>query len=276
MKWLNSAFDFYLDASVHVAVAVLALMGVTGLLFDFSVDRHLLYFVFFGTIACYNFIKYGVEAEKYILVSSGYHRYIQFFSFIAIGISAYHANFLPLEAWYVLFFLALLIALYAIPVLPQARNLRSLGYLKVLMVAFVWGGTTVILPLVMEFGELAFSAHVEALQRFLLVLVLMLPFEVRDLAYDHPSLRTIPQRFGIGGARKLGYILSLAFFGLTALKAEPSATEWISKGVLALLLIVVLGVTRKEQSKYFASFWVEAIPVFWLILLAGLSLILGA
>lgn len=275
MKWLNSAFDFYLDASVHVAVAVLALMGVTGLLFDFQVDAHLLYFVFFGTIACYNFIKYGVEAEKYILVSSGYHRYIQFFSFVSIGVAAYHANFLPLEAWYVLFFLAFLIALYAIPVLPQARNLRSLGYLKILMVAFVWGGTTVILPLVMEYGELAFQAHVEALQRFLLVLVLMLPFEVRDLAYDAPSLRTIPQRYGIEGARKLGYFLTLAFFGLTALKAGPSTAEWISKGILALLLIGILRATRKEQSKYFASFWVESIPVFWWILLAGLSLILA-
>lgn len=273
MKWLNKAFDFYLDASVHVAFAVLALMAVTGLLFSFEVDRHLLYFVFFGTIACYNFIKYGVEAEKYILVSNSYHRYIQFFSFVAIGISAYHANYLPLQVWYVLFFLAFLIALYAIPVLPQARNLRSLGYLKILMVAFVWGGATVILPLVMEYGMLEFSAHVEALQRFLLVLILMLPFEVRDLTYDHPSLRTIPQRYGIEGARKIGYFLSIVFIGLTFFKENPSWEEWVSKSILGLALLVFLRITKQEQPKYFASFWVESIPIFWWILLAGLLFI---
>ncbi len=263
MKWLTKAFDFYLDASVHVAFAVLALMEVTALLFGFQVDSHLAYFVFFGTIACYNFIKYGVEAEKYILVSSGYHRYIQFFSFIAIGIAAYHANYLKLEVWYVLFFLAFLVGLYALPVLPRARNLRNLGYLKILMVAFVWGGTTVILPLLTAYDVLVFDAHVEALQRFLLILILMLPFEVRDLAYDDPSLKTIPQRYGVGGTRKIGLGLCFVFFALTFLKTGTIWEEWCTKGALALVLAFMLVRTSREQSKYYASFWVESIPILW-------------
>ena len=271
MKLLRQLFDFYLDASIHVALVVLSLIYITVLFFDISLDIHLALFVFFCTIASYNFIKYGVEAEKYILVSSSYHRYIQFFSFISLGFAAYHANFLSVRVWVVLGALAVLVGLYSLPVLPQVRKLRNLGILKILLIGFVWGGTTVILPYLAVEDRLPWDVHMEALQRLLLVLILMVPFEIRDLAYDDPSLRTIPQRYGVRITKNIGAVAVIAFFLITYLKDSVSLVEWVSKTVLCIVLYIVLWRTKKEQSPYFSSFWVEAVPVLWLFVILGLE-----
>ncbi len=269
MRFVRQLFDFYLDASIHVALAILSLIYVTGLLFHLSLNEHLTLFIFFATIASYNFIKYGVEAEKYILVSNSYHRYIQFFSFIAAGIAAYHANSLSFRDWTVLAVLAVLVVLYALPVLPQAGNLRKMGVLKILMVGFVWGGTTVILPCMAAGRPLTWDVQVEALQRLILVMILMLPFEVRDMALDDPSLKTIPQRFGVNTTRFIGVVASFVFFGLTWLKEQVYPSEWLGKTMVLLLLFLVMWRTRRRQSRYYASFWVEAVPMLWLGIVWG-------
>jgi len=146
MKFLKRLFDFYLDASIHVALAVFSLLKITAILYKVELSNHLSLFVFFGTIVCYNFIKYGVEANKYVLIDNRYHKSIQFFSLIALVFGCYHGYFLSMESWLTIFILAGLTGLYALPVLPQSKNLRSLGGLKIFLVATVWSGITVILP----------------------------------------------------------------------------------------------------------------------------------
>jgi hypothetical protein len=108
---------------------------------------------------------------------------------------------------------------------------------------------------------------VEALQRLILVLVLMLPFEIRDMQIDKPSLKTIPQRFGVKPTRIGGVLASLLFFLLTFLKDTYALPEVLAKAVLFFILIMVMRVTRKKQAPYFASFWVESAPMLWLAVL---------
>ena len=272
MRLLKKSFDFYLDASVHVALSVVALMDITAFFFDLRADEHLYYFMFFGTIACYNFIKYGIEAEKYLFVSNSYHRYIQGFSFIAVIFGGYHAYFLSLEVWITLFFLSVLIGLYALPVLPRARNLRNLGILKVLMVAFVWAGVTVILPVVSSGELLTWDIQIEAFQRMIVILVLMIPFEIRDMFIDRPALKTLPQRLGVKGSRKLGILLSVLFVISTLFKDFFTNAELYSKIIFGTLLVLLMLKTREKQAKYFASFWVEFTPVAWWMVVLGFEL----
>ncbi|MGB5819228.1 MAG: hypothetical protein WBG90_07055 [Saonia sp.] len=263
MKLLGRIFDFYLDASIHVALAVFCLLYVTTYFLNISIDEHLGYFTFFSTIACYNFVKYGVEAEKYILVANRYHKNIQFVSFIALGVALYHSYFFPLDMWIAFAILMGLTGLYALPVLPKAKNLRSFGGLKIFPVALVWTGTTVVLPLIAVDATISWDIWVESIQRFLLVLVLIMPFEIRDLKYDTFELNTLPQRYGAKKTKMFGGFLAIAFFFLTFLKDDLTQLEILGKTMLFFALIMVMFFTKKEQSKYFSSFWVEAIPIFW-------------
>ena len=271
MKLAQRVFDFYLDASIHVAFAVFALVNVTGLTLNIPVDAHLSWFLFFGTVTCYNFVKYGVELEKYILVANRYHRNIQFASFIAFGLAGYHSIFLKIDVWICIVCLLVLTGLYAVPVLPHSKKLRSWGGLKVFVVALVWAGATVILPAISQGGPNFWDICIETVQRFLFVLILMVPFEIRDLVYDSPELKTLPQRYGVARTKTLGAFATLPFFFSVFLKDSVSTADVISTGVLFLVLGALMFVTKRNQSSYFASFWVEAIPIVWCILLLALQ-----
>ena len=263
MNFIKRLFDFYLDASIHVSLAVVSLLKITAIFFDIELGEHLTYFVFFGTIINYNFIKYGVEAEKYIFFSNRYHKNIQLFSFICLLLTCYHGWFLSAHSWLILLIVSMLTGLYALPVLPQARNLRSLGGLKIFIVALVWSGVTVVLPLVEAERVMVWDIWIEVIQRILLVLAIMIPFEIRDLAYDTPDLKTIPQRIGVKRTKLFGALLVLLFFLLTFLKDDLTELELVAKGILCLVLSGLMFVTKRNQTKYFSSFWVEAIPIVW-------------
>lgn len=263
MKWANRLFDFYINASIHVAFAVFALVEITGIFFDIHISHHLSNCFFFGTIACYNFIKYGVEADKYILVANRYHKTIQIVSFLALTVAIYHACYLTWETWVGIGIVSLLTGLYALPVLPQAKNLRSLGLLKIMLVALVWSILTVLLPLIEAKETLVWDVHIETVQRFILVLILLIPFEIRDLKYDLSTLRTLPQRIGSTNTKSIGALAAMVLFFLTLLKDDVSTVDLISKGILCLGLELSLFLTKRDQSKYFSSFFVESIPVLW-------------
>lgn len=274
MKNLKHLFDFYLDASIHVALAVYSLLWVSSYFLAIEVDHYLFGFVFFGTIACYNFMKYGVEADKYILVASRYHKNIQFFSLLCLGVALYLAFFLHVDVLLVLGVLSLLVGLYTLPVLPGTKNLRSFGGFKIFPVAMVWAGTTVLLPVLTANMSISWDVIIEITQRFILVLILIVPFEIRDLKFDAPELNTLPQRYGVARTKIFGAFGTLPFFFLTLFKEDLNQLEVISRGVMFLVLGSMMFITQRNQSKYFASFWVEGIPIFWAVLVWSLSKVL--
>lgn len=271
MKWLKRIFDFYLDASIHVALAIYVLVQITYQTLNIPPDYHLTFFIFFGSITCYNFIKYGVEAEKYILVANQYHKGIQFLSFVSFGFALYHGYFLSFDVWVGVVGLILLTGLYALPVLPKAKNLRSWGGLKIFVVALVWAGATVLLPVLSSNQLISWDIGVETFQRFVLIFILLIPFEIRDLKYDKPELKTLPQRYGVTNSKIFAGFGILVFFFSTFLKDGISNENLILKGILFLILGIMVFITKRNQSKYFASFWVEALPIFWY----GFSLIMA-
>lgn len=263
MNWRSYLFHFYLDASIHVALSVFAFIEISCVFFGLSRDNHISYLAFFGTIACYNFVKYGVEAKKYYLVSNTYHKNIQVISFVAGAFALYHSFFVSYETWIGIIILSVLTGLYAVPLLPNAKNLRSLGGLKIFIVALVWAGTTVVLPVVAADAVLDRDVVVELVQRFLMVLILMLPFEIRDLDYDDPELRTLPQRFGYLKTKLMGVAGAVLFFLLTFMKDQLTYLEVMGKGLAFLVLGMLMLVTKRNQSPFFSSFWVESVPILW-------------
>src|SRR6476660_9085942 len=63
MEYLKRLFDFYIRSSIHVAVAVYALIRMTQHMFGIAADQQVALFGFFGTITGYNFVKYDALAR---------------------------------------------------------------------------------------------------------------------------------------------------------------------------------------------------------------------
>ncbi|MEO1545943.1 MAG: hypothetical protein AAFU74_04300 [Bacteroidota bacterium] len=266
MKPFSWLFQFYLDSSIHVGFSVASLTVVTSFMLNIPLHWNLFFFQILATVVGYSFIKYGVEAEKYWLVSKKYYRYIRFFSVLCFLGSIFFLVQLKPAVWYGVAVLGFLTLLYAIPFLGRFKNLRNVGGFKIFMVSLIWSGFTVMLPVLEANLSFDWDIGVVAIQRFLLVFVLILPFDVRDMEKDTPSLQTIPQRLGVQKTIWLGIALSLLVMAMTFLKDNLSLREISMNVVLMAMLIKILVQVKRNNSKYFAAFWVESIPIFWMLI----------
>lgn len=277
METLKRILNFYINSSIHVALAVSALTWVTLIEFQLGFDKNLLVFVFFTTITGYNFVKYFGVAKFHHRSLAGWLKAIQVFSLVSFLAMVYYASKLNNETLLLLTVCGLITFLYAIPLLPMTyfrdsqKNLRQISGLKIYVIALVWTFTTVLLPLINNEIILNTDVVITSAQRFVFVIVLMLPFEIRDLNYDSLKLATIPQKIGIKKTKIIGVFLLVVFFLLEYFKDELTENKVLS--VLIILFITLLSVifSNKNQSKYYSAFWVESLPVIWLIILLLLS-----
>ena len=274
MKFLKKVFDFYINSSIHVALAVCSLVWITWLEFDQEVSFNLLFFVFFATVTGYNFVKYFGLAKFHHRSLATWLKYIQIFSFLCFLGLLYFIVQLKEKTIYVLLGLGLITFLYTIPFLPKKYfldkgNLRAISGLKIYVIAFVWAITTVIIPLIENDQQMTHDSLICLLQRFIFVLVVMLPFEIRDMRYDSLKLSTIPQRIGIQRTKIIGSVLAAQLLVLELFKDELNLYKLFVLLVIVFLIVLLLFQSRINQQPYYSSFLVEGIPMVWL----GLSLV---
>ncbi len=263
VKQLRLLFDFYLNSSIHVALGVACLQLVTYKSLLLMPNYYLLLFTFFGTITGYNFIKYAGVAKLHHRSLTSMLRLIQMFSFLCFGALLYFLFRIPEKAYVVLGGLGLLTLLYTLPVFSQKRNLRSVKGFKIYIIALVWVGVTVLLPIVVE--EVVFSNNhwLVILQRFIYVVALTLPFEIRDLKYDRAELGTLPQILGVIRTKILGYLLTVVFLMIGFATVADCTYCWFELVLIGILLFVSLNGINEKKSHYYAAFWVEGISILW-------------
>ena len=271
MGVLKNLFDFYINSSIHVALGVVALTVVSLLHFGLSVDTGLLAFVFFGTVTGYNFVKYAGIAKLHHRSLARNLRVIQVFSLLSFFALCYFAFKAEFEVLLVAAILGFFTALYALPVLSGKKNLRDVAGLKVFVIAFIWAGVTVLFPIVDAGIGVGRSVVLELGQRFLFVLILILPFEIRDLKYDRESLGTLPQRLGVKKVRYLGYLLIGLWIALEFFKENASINSILAIIFAAVFTAFAIHHSDEDQPPYFASFWIEGIPILWMLFLVILT-----
>ncbi|MDH7444836.1 hypothetical protein [Aquimarina sp. 2201CG14-23] len=275
MKTLKSVFNFYIYSSIHVALAIVALVKLTFLKFEILGDNTYLYFSFVSAIVAYNFVKYANVSKLYHKKLTKSITGVKILTGICVVISVYFGYQMSIDILLYITPFILLTLLYAVPVFPNKKNLRSIAGIKIFIIGLVWTGITVLIPVIYSEGTLDFDKIIEIIQRFLFIVVIMLPFEIRDLQYDGRELETIPQQIGITRTKVFGSILLTVFLILTAIKDELSSAEILSSVLVTIITLLFLWGTEKKQSEYFCSFWVESIPIMWLIILVMLQSLFG-
>ena len=272
MKWIVKIFNFYLNSSIHVSLAVVALQLVSYLTLDISRDKNLLLFTFFATITGYNFIKYSQLAKLHHLSLTESLRIIQIFSFACFFAMLYYLNKLNFDVLLACLVLGVITVLYALPVFSRKRTLRSLQGVKIYVIAIVWAGVVVLLPVLQNDLLIGWDEIVMSVQRFLFVMAVTLPFDIRDLRYDDVSMGTLPVKLGLKKAKILGVIVLVLFVLLEALKDKITTEIIISSIVISVFSGILLLFSSEKQSKYYASFWVESLPLVWFVVLSFFSI----
>ena len=253
MSFLKRLLDFYIKSSIHVGVAVFSLVYVTA--FSDYLSMNIVYpcCVFFGTILGYNFLKY------FYFFFKGNFQGKKYYGILIVSILAI--------VGFLFFFLCLkrsiqihiLISGIAVLVYPL---LRKYGWLKLFLVSIVVTYVTVYIPL-QNVNLLPIDFYVSLLQRFFILTSLLIPFEIMDSKTDLETMNTLPQLLGINSSKIFGIILLVPFMVLEFFKPNPSYVVLL----ISIITAMFIKFTSLKRNQYYTSFWVESIPILWLILL---------
>lgn len=268
MVVLKKIIDFYINSSLHVAFSAFALVSMTHYFFNIDGGLSIVFFAFFGTVVGYNFVKYDALARlnknqikkelKGIVLLSFLSSIACFYFFLQLCWVTQISAFV---------FLGLTL-LYTLPFFPNKQNARNWKGVKIYIIGITWVGVTVILPLVE--AEIPFSMDMllMAFQRFLLVFSIVLVFDIVDVKRDDIHLQTVPQKIGVKLTKKLGYLLLfllliLEFFYNNNHHFLPYFFKLLVCGTIAIFLLFA----HENRSRYYASFWLESVPILWWMLI---------
>ena len=273
MARFKSFLDFYINSSIHVAFAVLSFCVLTA--YELDLDSSLVFYsaCFFASVAGYNFVKYFGFTKFYYRSPTTQLKYIQLL-FVLSSIGFIYVFFqLQYHSQILLVFLGLVTFFYAIPMgVRPPKNLRSIGGVKIYIIAFVWAVTTVVFPILESNLSLNTDHWILVIQRMFIVIVLMLPFEIRDLEVDQVHLSTIPQKIGIQNTKIIGYALLGDSILLEFFKHQFTQNSFLTVCFTGILTATFLAKSKKYQERYYAAFWVEAIPILALLFVVILTL----
>ncbi len=258
-KRIKNIFKAYILLNIHVALAVVSLYAI----FNQSINTNYLLFLFFSTILSYNLIRlmsfggnrffvriFFARFKKIIVVFLGIVTLCMFYFYFHLDLMR-QVSLIPL-------FLITFLYNFELILFPK---LRQFGLIKILLVAFVWAGVTVIVP---KYHNLDTHTVLQALFVFLFVSLLTLGFDQRDILIDSKDLKTIPKRF-----KKHLWIIYLIFFILlTGINFSLFQGE---KSLISEIIITAATIlsyrSTNFKSFYYTAFWIEALPIFWFILL---------
>ncbi len=267
---MNFIKRFYLKTNIHVALATTALVCVSQLNTNLPILDHTPIFVFLSTLWAYYFIRIF---ENCVCSFDGIVAYLtrqDLLSVILIFFSMFGSLYFGLRVgisklvWVIPS--ALITLFYALPLFKYKQKpvyLRMFEWLKILSVALVWAIHTVLFPLQEYLADT--QVWIEFLQRFFLILALMIPFEIKDLNLESDHITTLPQIYGVAGAKKLGFVLSSLFFLLSFLKYPLTVQSIVGELLVFVLTLYFIKKAKPDASYWFTGFWVEGVPIVWLL-----------
>ena len=267
MRFLKLTFDFYINSSIHVGLSCYALVRMTQHMFHISEGDAVANFAFFGTIVGYNFVKYDTLARVQRLQMRKQLKTIALFSFLAFFLVGYYFFHLQRITQIVAVVFLSITLLYTLSFFPNKKNARNWAGVKIYIVALCWAGVTLGLPILDSGIPITSDFYLKCIQRFILIFVLILIFEIIDLANDDPHLKTVPQQIGVKRTKIVGLLLLVPFYFLEFFKSNFDKNQLIVNFILVLMISLFLSFANEKRSKYYTSFWVESVPIVWWLLL---------
>lgn len=271
MPGLRRLFIFYIHANLHVALSAFCLTKITQIEFG-SIGEGVGLFVFASTLVSYNLLRYwkrkDIPAGDAAWILS-HKRSLLLLNTLACLAMLFFGAALQKESLFLLIPLFLATLFYNMPFQlgSLSLQLRNIAGIKIFLVAAVWSSVTVLLPLTEMKSEIQGDEWITFGQRFLFIFAIAIPFEIRDMNLDTRNMRTIPHCLGIRNSKILGIVLLTLFFSLDFFKDGQIIYSTLPLFLTTLISIVFLLYSKSQREKYYTSFWVESIPVFWYLLI---------
>jgi len=271
MQFLIKIVNFYIFSNIHVALAGFCMTKITLLKFSFSSNLAPL-FVALSIIVSYNFIRfYEIKTNRLSWMKKWFVEYQEklfYLSTISISGLIYILFFTDfnLKSLIVLFPFAFMTFFYVVPLFKIGNyevSFRNFPGIKIFSIAIAWAGISVLFPLYEEGFHYNPSVFIEFLQRILILIVITIPFDIRDVASDSKELKTLPLILGVRNVKWLGTCFLFLYVLLDFFNNQSS----IITVIIAIITGLFLWNSSSKSTRFYTSFWVESIPIFWFILI---------
>ena len=273
MSLLKKWFSFYIFANIHVGLAAFCLTKITMKGFDVE-NRSLACFVFFSTILAYNFMRvYQLDRINSIIaiwIRSNKNSLV-LLNIVCLVFVIYFSLDFRLSTMLILLPFLLATFFYAMPGSSKLKGLRYVPGFKLFLISFTWSAITFYLPLFVAQIHDTDGIWIAFVQRFLFIMALAIPFDIRDAHFDFPDLKTLPQRIGIKNSKVVAILAMIIFALLELYRIQNMNAPFMVIVIITIMSIVLILGSRPGQKRFYSSFWVESIPVFWYILILLLA-----
>lgn len=178
---------------------------------------------------------------------------------ISLLISAGLAFTLSLNQLLVLSAPGILSLLYVLPVFKNRKRLRDINYVKIFIISLVWAGLTVVLPAATAIGLASYLLIIVlAIERFLFIFAITLPFDIRDIVVDRlTGVETISARMGASKTLYLSVCLLLICTLLILLLCLTNYLPWMYLTIHLLVNLLTAGsiglALRNKHDWYFTG-----------------------
>lgn len=127
------------------------------------------------------------------------------------------------------------------------RNAREIPYLKIHLIAFTWVFILVLFPILNE--NIDIPIFWISIAHYFYVVGVTIPFDIRDLKYDDPGHKTIPQVLGVFWAKVNSVILQFVFIGIMLWQFPSFQTNVLF--YFSVLTQVILAILMNEKRSDF-------------------------
>ncbi len=265
MNWVTRIATIIVYSNAWIAAGAALLTAQTYWVSGLEANSDLVIFVFCATIATYNFqrlIRFSVWSAR--IDSERIHWIIRsriaLMWLITAGLAGAmffaFRSLLWLHYW-MLIPLGIIALLYALPFIPLNKKwmaLRDLPVTKIFWIAGTWAVVTAILPL-LGHRSIDVGWNLLVIERFFFLLAITIPFDTRDMQYDDPAQKTLPQLIGIRNSGWLAQFCNLFFVAMIIINYRLG---WYSTGVAQALIasavitgvLLVFSFKRRKEPYY--------------------------
>lgn len=255
MRYIRPILDFIIYSNLFIAWAAVAFTFEAQVLLAQNISWHpYLFIIFFATFFDYNlhrlytivFYKEALAHEKHEWLR---HNLLTFYILLTLATVGFFIALIFAKTKVILTLapIAALTIFYSVPYFyrkGKAYRLRDVPYLKLLLISFNWTAITLLLPIAQAGHDIGIGRLIPlAIERFLFMCAICLPFDIRDMEADRQSnLMTIPLRLGEDKSWALSYWLmgTSAVFSLIyhLIYGEPAyALALCLSGLISLWLL---------------------------------------
>ena len=255
-------FRIILKYIIHLnfVVAISASLLAAGIAHIFNLHNYLYYgfFGFFSTLCVYNsqrlfktkigtktpWLKWVDEHCKLITYLSIFSGFLAVFFFIKL------VNTLT-PTLFVLMSIGASISFFYVVRIGD-KSIREFPHLKTHSIALTWTLVIVLFPILNE-NLFNWKIIIFVPLHYIYFVAVAIPFDIRDLEYDLPSQRTIPQVIGVRNAK----IVSIVLLVITAIGLWIVSNHFLLNNlfIIAILSQILLTafITEKQQGIYYAA-----------------------